>query len=267
MAPAKIELSPIGIFHTDQVQPYEAGRQPDDFHSEGFLELYPGQNFEQALIGLEIGQRIWILFSFHHNPNWHPMVLPPRGLDHKVGVFGTRSPYRPNGIGMSCVKIKKIEKLKIYVEGADLLDKSPILDIKPYVAYADSFPGEKPVWLKDAVQHAVHFSEPAQEKLRWLESQDVTQFKSFLRHQLEYEPTNSRKKRVKKYTSSLYNSSEIFMISYRTWRALFFIKDETVLVENIFSGYSEQDFSQSEDPYSDKEIHRKFKILFPAPCE
>lgn len=281
MAQSKIEMTPIGIFHSSQVQPYEAGRQPDEFHSEGFIELSPGQNFEQALIGLDGCERIWVLFSFHHNPHWNPMVLPPRGRNTKVGVFATRSPYRPNGIGMSCLKIKSIDKLKIYVEGADILDQSPILDIKPYVAYADSFPGVEPEWLQDAVKYSVHFTDLALLQMQWLESHGITQLRSFLQHQLEFEPTNSKKKRVKKFIKTLDKQYQIeknfapseesqitaeqnhlFVIAYKTWRTLFSVNNSSVVVQDIFSGYSAENLVQIDDPYSDKAIHRLFQKNF-----
>lgn len=259
MAKQKIEMTPIGVFHSDQVEPYEAGRQPDEFHSEGYIQLEAGHNFEQALIGLEGCSRLWILFTFHHNPNWSPMVLPPRGRDTKVGVFATRSPYRPNGIGMSCVRLLRIDKLKIYVGGADLLDGSPILDIKPYVSYADSFPGVEPAWLQEAQKQSVLFSPLAMEQLQWLESQGISQIRSFLLHQLEYEPTNSKKKRVKPHEDN-------FVIAYRTWRALFSMEQGQVQVLKIFSGYSSQDLQDVEDPYTDKDIHREFMTLYPNPA-
>ncbi|UOF02212.1 tRNA (N6-threonylcarbamoyladenosine(37)-N6)-methyltransferase TrmO [Bdellovibrio reynosensis] len=255
MASAKIEISPIGIFRTSQVHPYEAGRQPDEFHAEGCIELESGHNFEQALTGLDGCERIWIIFHFHHNPDWQPMVLPPRGSDTKLGVFATRSPYRPNGIGMSCVKVARIEKLKIFVSGADILDGSPVLDIKPYVAYADSFPGVEPAWLKNAEKHVISFSERAKESLRYLDSHGVTQLRGFLLHQLEYEPTNSRKKRVKA-------AGEEFVIAYRTWRARFSVAKDQVQVLEIFSGYSSADLENADDPYADKIIHKQFKKLF-----
>lgn len=251
MASEKIEFTPIGYFRSPQVHPYEAGRQPDSHHSEGMIELSPGHNFEQALIGLEGCERIWILFLFHHNQHWNPMVLPPRGTDAKVGVFATRSPYRPNPVGISCVKVKSIDKLKITVEGADILDGSPIIDIKPYVAYSDSFDSE-PEWLKSAVKHQIIFSDTVSEQLNWLEKNGLDQLRAFLIHQLEYEPTNSKKKRVKEIDDG-------FVIAYRTWRAFFYVTDTKVVVENIFSGYSEQDLVNSEDPYSDKSLHRLFK--------
>ncbi|XGC82289.1 tRNA (N6-threonylcarbamoyladenosine(37)-N6)-methyltransferase TrmO [Bdellovibrio bacteriovorus] len=256
MASAKIEISPIGIFKTAQVHPYEAGRQPDEFHSEGYIELNAGHNFEQALTGLEGCERIWIIFQFHHNPDWQPMVLPPRGSDKKLGVFATRSPYRPNGIGMSCVQVLRIEKLKIFVSGADILDGSPVLDIKPYVAYADSFPGVEPAWLKNAEKYAITFSERTEESLRYLENHGVTQLRGFLLHQLEYEPTNSRKKRVKAV-------GEEYVIAYRTWRARFTVEKNQVQVLEIFSGYSPSDLENTDDPYADKALHGKFKKLFP----
>lgn len=251
MAQQKIEMTPIGIFRSPQVHPYEAGRQPDQFHSEGFIELDAGHNFEQALTGLEGCERIWVIFLFHHNPHWNPMVLPPRGSDRKLGVFSTRSPYRPNPVGMSCVKVRSIDKLKIHVEGADLLDGSPVLDIKPYVAYADSFPGVEPEWLKNSAAFKINVMATAENQLQWLEAQGLNQLRAFLLHQLEYEPTNSRKKRVK-------SSESGHIIAYRTWRAEFLLQDDYVEIQRIFSGYSPEDLQQEEDPYSDKDLHRQF---------
>lgn len=251
-----LTLEPIGIFRSTQVAPYEAGRQPDEHHAEGCVELYPGHNFEQAMIGLEGCEYIWILFQFHHNPHWNPMVLPPRGRDSKIGVFATRSPYRPNGIGMSCVRIERLEKLKIFVAGADILDGSPILDIKPYVAYADSIPGAEPAWLQEIEHFTVTFKAFAEERLSWLESRGVGSFRGFILHQLEYEPTNAKKKRVKP-------AEEGFILAYRTWRVRFQILNQHVEILDIFSGYSENDLSHSEDPYSDKQLHRTFTQAFP----
>ncbi|UXR63761.1 tRNA (N6-threonylcarbamoyladenosine(37)-N6)-methyltransferase TrmO [Bdellovibrio bacteriovorus] len=253
---SKIEFTAIGTFHSPQVHPYEAGRQPDEFHSAGYIELNCGHNFEQALTGLEGCERIWVVFLFHHNDHWNPMVLPPRGSQKKLGVFATRSPYRPNPVGISCVKIKHIDKLKIFVEGADLLDGSPILDIKPYVAYADSFPGIEPDWLKNAEKFVIDFSLEAQQEIQWLELQGLQQLRSFLLHQLEFEPDNSRKKRVKP-------EGQGFVIAYRTWRAYFEIQEQHISVMKIFSGYSEHDLAVSEDTYQDKNLHREFKKLFP----
>ncbi|WP_413578524.1 tRNA (N6-threonylcarbamoyladenosine(37)-N6)-methyltransferase TrmO [Bdellovibrio sp. HCB290] len=252
MASEKIEFTPIGYFKSSQVHPYEAGRQPDSHHAIGTIELQSGQNFEQALTGLEGCKKIWVIFSFHRNEHWNPMVLPPRGRNTKIGVFATRSPYRPNSIGMSCVDVVRIDKLKIEVSGADILDGSPILDIKPYVAYADSFPEVEPEWLQEAEKHTVTFSESTEKALAYLENQGVDNLRAFLQHQLEFEPTNSKKKRVKVL------AGDEFIIAYRTWRAVFSLVQGSVTVLRIESGYSAKDLESAEDTYADKAIHRNF---------
>jgi len=101
-----------------------------------------------ALRGLEGFSHIWLLWQFSENcrNDWSPTVRPPKlGGNKRMGVFATRSPFRPNPIGLSCVKIEKIELSKnegpiIYVSGADIMDNTPIYDIKPYLPYADSKP-------------------------------------------------------------------------------------------------------------------------------
>ena len=103
---------------------------------------------KEAFRGLEDFSHIWILWQFSEavRENWSPTVRPPLlGGNKRVGVFATRSPFRPNPIGLSCVKLEKIEYTKndgpvLYVSGADILDGTPIYDIKPYLSYADSHP-------------------------------------------------------------------------------------------------------------------------------
>lgn len=105
----------------------------------------------EAFRGLEEFSHIWILWNFSkaERENWSPTVRPPLlGGNKRMGVFATRSPFRPNPIGLSCVRLEKIEYTKeygpvLYVRGADLLDNTPIYDIKPYLPYADSYPEAK----------------------------------------------------------------------------------------------------------------------------
>lgn len=97
----------------------------------------------EALRGLEGFSHIWLIWGFSENrsDDWHPTVRPPRlGGNASVGVFASRSPFRPNPIGLSCVELSKVDGLELEVRGADLSDGTPIYDIKPYLAYADSFP-------------------------------------------------------------------------------------------------------------------------------
>ncbi len=138
-------MSPIAIIHTPFVEKFAIPRQPQLASAAvGRIELLPPFNDPLALAGLEQVSHIWLLFKFHavaENIDQPPRlrVRPPRlGGNEKIGVFASRSTHRPNGIGMSVVKLERIEGTCLYVSGVDLLNGTPILDIKPYVPYADS---------------------------------------------------------------------------------------------------------------------------------
>lgn len=109
------------------------------------LELLPPYDREEALEGLAGFSHVWIVFVFHATAaqGWHPTVRPPRlGGNTRVGVFASRSTFRPNPLGLSVVELEGIGredgKLVLHIKGADILDGTPVLDIKPYVPYADS---------------------------------------------------------------------------------------------------------------------------------
>ena len=114
---------------------------------EGRIVFEGGYGVEEALKGLEGFGRVWLIwgFSLNRKDGWQPTVRPPRlGGNRSVGVWASRSPYRPNPIGLSCVELVSIGKGEIAVRGADLVDGTPIFDIKPYIPYADSFPDAAP---------------------------------------------------------------------------------------------------------------------------
>lgn len=92
--------------------------------------------------------RLWLIFVFHLSEGWNSRVKPPRG-GPKRGVLATRSPHRPNSIGLSSVELIKIEGRTLHLRGVDLLDGTPILDIKPYVPYADAFADAKAGWIDE----------------------------------------------------------------------------------------------------------------------
>lgn len=99
----------------------------------------------EALRGLEGFSRIWLIWGFSANKaakgEWQPTVRPPRlGGNTSMGVWATRSPFRPNALGLSCVELEAVKDGELLVRGADLMDGTPIYDIKPYLSYADSFP-------------------------------------------------------------------------------------------------------------------------------
>jgi tRNA-Thr(GGU) m(6)t(6)A37 methyltransferase TsaA len=262
-------IQAIGVYRSEQKQPFEAARQPrEDARHIGEIQLFEGQNFEQALTGLADFERIWVIFRFHENEHWKPMVRPPRGTDVKIGVFATRAPYRPNGLGLSCVRLVSITGRKLVIEGADLLDGTPVFDIKPYVAEADAFPQSRSGWLEgvETSKWQVSFTAYAQNKLRWLEDLGIVNLRAFLIQQLEYEPFDEDRKRVKPLPAS-----EGFEIAYRTWRAHFRPKfggpgEQALEIFSIASGYSTEDLREGQtDRWADKDLHRRFISHFAKP--
>ena len=110
-------------------------------------------------------ERIWLLFAFHRSEGWKAEVRPPRG-GGKRSVLATRSPHRPNAIGLSAVELVAVGEGVLQVRGMDLLDGTPILDIKPYVPYADAFPDSRAGWIDQIdAEHGTH-SAPGPRKPR-----------------------------------------------------------------------------------------------------
>ena len=114
----------------------------------------PGKNYEHALLDLDGWEYIWVLFWFDRNSGWRPKVLPPRSRSGRKGVFATRSPHRPNPLGLSAVRLERVEGLTLHVRDVDMLDGTPVFDIKPYVAYTDAIGAARSGWLDDAARAA-----------------------------------------------------------------------------------------------------------------
>lgn len=120
--------------------PRQSGRVPSLLGRIVFEEEYRNPD---ALRGIEGFSHLWLIFDFSksHREDWSPTVRPPRlGGNTRIGVFASRSPFRPNPVGLSVVKLEKVEKGELLVSGVDLLDGTPIYDIKPYLPFADSIP-------------------------------------------------------------------------------------------------------------------------------
>lgn len=150
---------PIGFVRSPYARRIDAPHQPtvvagtaSGEAAEAVLELDPSLP-ETVLRDLEGFERIWLLFAFHLSEGWAPLVQPPRGPRAKRGVLATRSPHRPNPLGLSCVELVAVEGRTLRLRGVDLLDGTPVLDLKPYIPYADAFPGVRAGWT-DAVDAA-----------------------------------------------------------------------------------------------------------------
>jgi tRNA-Thr(GGU) m(6)t(6)A37 methyltransferase TsaA len=138
------QFQPVGLVHSCFKEKFAIPRQPALAPAaRGHIELLPPYDSAEALQGLEGVSHLWLTFIFHQampKPNELRLkVRPPRlGGNKKVGVFSTRSTHRPNPIGLSVVKLDRIEGSILYISGIDLLDQTPVLDIKPYIPYSDA---------------------------------------------------------------------------------------------------------------------------------
>lgn len=139
----------IARIHTDLPEKFGVPRQSGLIPElKGKIVFEPEYRSMDALRGLEEFSHLWLIWQFSKavRETWSPLVRPPRlGGNEKKGVFATRSPFRPNAIGLSCVELEKVELDRelgpvIYVRGVDLMDGTPIFDIKPYLPYADCHP-------------------------------------------------------------------------------------------------------------------------------
>ena len=156
-------LKTIGKVESCYLDKFGTPRQPG-LVKESFAKITLDAEFqpEESLAGLEEFDYIWVLFWFHQNTNlrFHAKVHPPRLLGETRGVFATRSPHRPNPIGLSLVKLEKIEGNSLLVSGIDLVNGTPVLDIKPYLPFVESIPEARAGWAeKNSPQITVLFNE------------------------------------------------------------------------------------------------------------
>ena len=137
-------VNPIGYVRSCFKEKFAIPRQPLLAPAaQGYIELLPPYDQADAIAGLENISHIWVIFLFHKTLESTPRlkVRPPRlGGNKSIGVFASRATHRPNGIGQSAVRLERVEAGRLWISGIDLLDGTPVLDIKPYVPYADSLP-------------------------------------------------------------------------------------------------------------------------------
>ena len=246
-------INAIGILRGGGEFPQQAPRQGVFARNEGFIELFPHCNYEQALEDLTGFERVWLLFVFDRNNNWKPKVHPPYGIDRKVGVFASRSPYRPNPIGLSAVELVKIEGLRLFIRNFDLLEGTPILDIKPYIPEADAFPDSKAGW-RDEVPPVPELviAPEAEEKMKRLLVLGGPDLADVARIQLTLQSGDPAHQRI----TGTPGGEQLF--AYRTWRISFVKEEGKVTVLKVASGYTPQELSNTADPYGDKALHRSF---------
>jgi tRNA-Thr(GGU) m(6)t(6)A37 methyltransferase TsaA len=238
LSESSLSLKPIGIVRTSLELKFDAPHQPDKTsRDENIIELLPGHDFEQALSDLKGFDYIWLIWWFHKNKNWKPMVLPPRGKEKRRGVFATRSPHRPNPIGLTAVPLISITGRKITIGPCDLVDGTPILDIKPYITSADCFSSARQGWIEEiekerlaSPEYTVTYSKKAASQLKWLKSNKIN-FIERAEELLKADPSPHRTRRITKSPGGL------FRMGCGAWRMYFSVKGGKVAIKYIEPGY------------------------------
>lgn len=193
-----MKFTPIGRVISPYQSKFAVPRQPGLVRgSTGIIKLKADPHLQTALKCLDGFSHLWVIFVFHAHgaKDWKPSVRPPRlGGKTKVGVLASRSPHRPNPIGLSAVAIERIEVgaqggAEIHIRGHDLLDGTPVLDIKPYLPYADSIPEARAGWAAEAIpSFSVKFSESAKEQIRQRDPDGAQSLQKLIIEVLELDP-------------------------------------------------------------------------------
>jgi tRNA-Thr(GGU) m(6)t(6)A37 methyltransferase TsaA len=270
---SRLVLEPIGIVRTSLATKVEAARQPRAAQgAPARIELFPGRNFEHALEDMARWKLIWVIFWFHHNPRWRPKVLPPRSTSGRKGVFATRSPHRPNPIGLSVVRLERVEGLNLHVLDADILDGTPVLDLKPYVAYTDSHPDAGNGWLDDAeAAHGFAVAQPvdpvsaftvtfaplATEQSNWIETRTGLAIAERIRSTLSLGPEPHPYRRIRRTDAGM-------QLAVKEWRVRFSVEGRNVHVTAIATGFRESQLASNSDD-DVLRTHREFREQWGGP--
>lgn len=267
-----LTLEPIGIIRTPYTDRYRAPRQPGaaGISAEGTIILEPGRNFEQALEDLAGFERIWVIYWFHRNQTWKPKVLPPRGPRRKRGLFATRSPHRPNPIGLSLLRLLEIKDRSIRVADVDLLDGTPVLDIKPYLPYAEAFPDARAGWLDEVIAgefereeggdfFTVTWSGSAAAQAAWLMEHHGIDLRTVADPLLRRDPTPHPYRRISRLNDGR------FQLAITSWRILFDVHEGNVAVACVLSGYPvERVLAAGDGELHDQPAHEEFHRHWPG---
>ncbi len=264
------EVRPIGVVRSPFAEKAQAPRQAVAAEDvRGQIEIFP--EHEHALSDLDGFERIWILFWFHEVEERQRSlgkVLPPRS-DRKRGVFATRSPHRPNPIGMSAVRLERVDGLVVHVRELDLLDGTPVVDIKPYIPYADAFPDANEGWLDAPEPRAsgwsVRFTEKAEEQLAWLAAEGlVMDLRARISDALSLGPQPHPYRRIKKLDEGPDGPQGAHLLAVKEWRVRFIVHETdqppAIVVGALFSGFRPRELASGTAPALP--LHRAFAARF-----
>jgi len=234
-----LTLRPIGYVRSGKSVKFQTLHQPSESAPEtNILELVEGHGYEHALPDLAGFSRIWLVWWFHRNTEWRPLVLPPRGPAQRRGLFATRSPHRPNPIGLTPVTLVEVQRRRLILGACDLMDGTPVFDIKPYIAAYDSFPEARGGWydeveaaLREPPRYEIHFLPLAETQAEWLRTGWGIDFRPRMKEILARDPSQHRSRRIRRHGASQ------LMIGCGAWRAIYTIRDFEVLVDFLEPAY------------------------------
>ena len=210
-------FSPIGLVHSPYKEKFAIPRQPGLVDSgDSFIKLCAPYNQKEMVRGLEQFSHLWVIFVFHQTmeQGWHPTVRPPRlGGNERMGVLATRSTFRPNPIGLSLVKLKTIryQNNDIFIDltDIDLVDGTPVLDIKPYLPFAESISQANAGFAQNAPEALLStiFSPEAEQALQ-IQAKQHPNLRQFISQVLAQDPRpayHKTKAEIRDYAVHLYD--------------------------------------------------------------
>ena len=255
----RLTLHPIGFVRTEKTRKFDAPHQPDGAAAEtNRIELLP--EYERTLDDLEGFERIWLVSWFHRNTTWRARVLPPRGPAKRRGVFATRSPHRPNPLGLTGVPLLAVEGLTLVVGPLDLVDGTPILDIKPYLPRIDAFPDASEGWvgeveaeLASRTRYEIHVSELARRQLDYLREVWGIDFTPRAFDLLSLDPSPHRTRRILRLDDGRSR------MACGPWRLYYTVDGQRVTIGSVGKGYADD---LLDAPFADEIPERDAQIAF-----
>lgn len=239
MPQPQIHLPIIGIVHSPLKQKFGIPRQPNLVDIHATIEMLPPYHDINAFEGIERFSHLWIIWQFHQNrandkdATFRPTVRPPRlGGNQKIGVFASRSMYRPANIGLSVVKLSHVEKMNdkvlLHIFGADMVDGTPVIDIKPYLSYSDS--------INDAISGYAEQS-PSIKKVQWHPTLSHDFFALMKEHSLTETDLNIIEQLIAQDPRPAYRQQEMhttFVMRYQTVDITFYqVAENTLEIHSI----------------------------------
>ena len=267
-ASSDLVVHPIGVIRTPFQDRYHAPRQGsvEPTGAEGLIVLEPGRNLEQAAQDLQGFEKIWLIVWFHRNKTWKPKILPPRSPHKKRGVFATRSPHRPNPLGLTVADLLEVKGREIRVRGVDLLDGTPILDLKPYLPYADAFPHARIGWLEEVEQEArrgprlsIAWEPRAQAQADFLRCEFGIELAGPAEQVLQGGTAPHPYRRISRLGTGR------LQLALKSWRIVFTAAEASVRIQEVASGYVASALAAAKPgtPLHDQAAHVAFHARWP----